>query len=214
MGVSQIREFDIHHTRIWALLLLRALSKVGIAPCSNRVLHQVLYFGNTLARIYDFDPPSELVMRHPRGPFYPKAQNDFDWLCLVELASVKDVSYEVINQDTTRRATYDMTKKGFDFLNLCIEDVSWVKESAEFLDDLAMAFSTIDFEYDSEFETKDFTYRKSSSETTPIIHFGTVSDNRSFRASEEIKNLIPDGLKPIPQTSLKLYMSYLNNIAA
>jgi hypothetical protein len=214
MDPDRIREFDAFHTRAWVLLLLRALNKAGLAPCSNRVFHRVLFFGNTLARIYEFDPPAELVMRHPRGPYYPKAQADLDWLCVASFASLQDVSYEVVDGITTRHAIYDITDKGFTFINKCIEDVVWMRESARFLDDLALAFSTLDLDKGGAVESKDFTYQKATSEPNPIIYFGTIEENRSYGASEEIRDLIPIGLRPVPQTSLRLYIQYLDSIAA
>jgi hypothetical protein len=153
-------------------------------------------------------------MRHPRGPFYPKAQVDLDWLCVASFASLCDVSYEVIGGVTTRWATYDITDKGFELANKCIENVAWMRESAKFLDDLALAFSMLNTDDTIAIEEKDFTYKKATSELEPIIYFGSEVENRSFNASEEIDKLVPNDIRPIPQTSLRLYMQYLNRIAA
>lgn len=214
MEPDRLREFDTFHTRAWTILLLRALSKAGLSPCSNRVFHRVLFFGNTLARIYEFDPPAELVMRHPRGPYYPKAQTDLDWLCVASYASLKQISYEVIDGVATRRANYDITDKGFAFANECIEAVAWMRDTARFLDDLAFAYSMIDSSKADKVESLDFTYQKATSEPNPIINFGSLEENRSFRASEEIGALIPAGLRPIAQTAMKQYIQYLDNLAA
>lgn len=214
METKKSKGFDVSHRRVWTLLLLRALSKSGLSPCSNKTVHRLLYFGNVLAGVYDFDPPAQVVMRHARGPFYPGAQEDLDWLCVNAYATVAELRTERCDDYNLQYGIYDISEKGYAIANEFAQNALWANESARFLDDLTFAFSTIDDITTSGLEKVDFTYQKPSSEPDPVIHFGAFRDNRSWIATEEIRKLIPVSLRPLPQQSLQLYVRYLEQLAA
>ena len=193
---------------------MRALSKAGIAPCQSAVYHRAAYFANVLAGVYDFQPPAEVVMRHARGPFYPKIQSDLDWLCLTQYASVSEISYEKKEDIWSRTGIYDITDKGFLICKKFSDEVMWARDASHFLNDLAIAMAMNEDESYETAQAQDFTYNRPSSEPAPIIGFMNPATNKSLLASEELRNRVPASLKPIPQKTLRLYLRYLNKAAA
>jgi hypothetical protein len=211
MDHSAKRVYAPEHTLLWALLLLRAMHKSGMTHSDNRRFHRLVYFANTLARLYEFQPPAEVVMRLPRGPFYPQAQRDLDRLCVMGLADVRN--YELLRHDDAveRRGCYDISSAGF---RVCEEVAGsgWVRAAGKFLFDVCLAYANIDRDFKAEDE--DFNYQRPSTEPAPVFTFRTAQQNLSVRVTDQLRDSRPEVLRPIPQHALRVYLRYLQRLAA
>ena len=214
MDFEQLHIFDSEHTLVWALLMLQAMNKSGIAPCDNRTFHRLIYFGNTLAHLYDFQPPAEIVMRHPRGPFYPRAQVDLDRLCVMQLVKVSGFKLQQNGQIVERLGTYDILPSGFACADKLRRNVQWAYSASSFLLDLSVAFASVNVGADSRSESKDPTYQSRSTEEFPVINFSKFRRNLSLRVARELESRFPNDLRPVPQHLLRLYVRYLEMLAA
>lgn len=212
MDHSTKRQYGLEHTLVWALLLLRAMHKTGMAESDNRRFHRLFYFGNTLARLYDFQPPAELVMRLRRGPFYPQAQCDLDRLCVMGLADVRD--YELLRHDDAveRHGYYDISSAGFRVCEEVTAGSSWARAAGDFLFDVCLAYANIDKDFEAEVE--DFNYQRFSTEAAPVFSFRSAQQNLSARVSDQLRDTRPHEFRPIPQHALKVYLRYLQRLAA
>lgn len=214
MDAEPQRVYGPEHTLVWALLLLQAMKKSGLSPCDNRLFHRLIYFGNTLARLYDFQPPAEIVMRHPRGPFYPRAQFDLDRLCVLGLAKVSGYHLAKREGFVERLGEYDISEAGFRRADMLRKQVRWATTASTFLFDLSIAFASMSGEFTADAESRDPTYMSRKSEPSPVINFQEMRRNLSLSTTYALESRFPKNLRPIPQHSLRLYVRYLEQLAA
>jgi hypothetical protein len=207
------RIYGPEHLLAWSLLLLRAAAKAGLTPLPTHAFHRLHYFSNCLAIIYDSEPPIELVLKHPRGPFYPRAQVDLDKLSVMGLVDLSDVSWERTESGVFRTANHNLNIKGFELSTKIVKDLKWGKETADFLLDLCNAYSEVDEETHSKAFECDLGYSQAGKKQGAVIPFNTWATNLSARGVSAFDQLFPS-ITPNRQHKLRLYMRYLEARAA
>lgn len=212
MEPNSQRDYGPEHTLTWALLLLQAMHKAGLAECDNRRFHRLMFFGNSLARLYQFQPPAEIVMRLPVGPFYPQAQTDLDRLCVMGLAQVRDYRFERHGGAVERRGCYDISSSGFHVAARIRSGSNWAEMAGQLLFDLCMAYVSVGGDFKA--EAADFNYQRASTETEPVFNFRSVHQNLSLQVTNQLRDSRPEGFRPISQHSLRVYLRYLERLAA
>lgn len=210
---SPDRNYGPGHLLAWSLLLLRAAAKAGLTPLHTDAFHRLHYFSNCLAVIYESDPPVELVLKHPRGPFYPKAQADLDRLSAMGLVDLSDISWNKTEAGIFRTGNYNLNTKGFDLSKQIVNDLKWGKETADFLLDLCNAYSEVDEETHSRAFDSDLGYSQVGKPQGSVIPFNTWATNLSARGVNAFDHLFPS-ITPSRQHKLRLYMRYLEARAA
>lgn len=217
------RDFSDAHYGAWTLLLLKSLHKAGLTPGSNRLVHRVLFLGNSLAKLYSFSPPQELVQQHPRGPFYPRAQFQLDRLCVLGLATVSDIEYKKLMPTAKwdqrvlidRVACYDISTEGFNCALTLEKDISWAAGCSEFLFDLCLAFVNITPKHALELERVDPNYvRRGIGDPYRVNNFSDYHDNLTRRTLDQLRAFVPSFATPSRSHALRLFTEYLDRLAA
>lgn len=57
------------HVRAWLLILVGASSTAGLTPLPVQLFHRMVFLSNSLAQLYETQPPAELVLKQDRGPY-------------------------------------------------------------------------------------------------------------------------------------------------
>ena len=199
--------------RSWILALCCGLSKSGFTPLKSDLLHKVLFFANCLSPIYKQSPPSNLVMKHRRGPFYPTAQHDLDRLAIQGFLSITDFRYESDTNGVWTYANYSVNTSGAEFVKTLTKFNKWNK-IVKYLDDIAYAYSEIQSEISEKINDYDLTYNSPGKSLNDVIDFSKIELNYSARTSKAFFRISPSVLIPYSRDVLVLYMKFLESKAA
>ena len=203
---------DWHHLA-WTLLLMNAIRRSGFDEVNSLKFHRLQFFSNSLAPIYDKKPPVELVMKLDRGPFFPDAQDDIDTLCICGLATITDIKWHNKNDRVWKTAVYGLTDLGFEFCKKLSAESLWCKDIAAFMHDLVMAYSDLSDEVLETVALKDLTYAQKGMSVRDIIPF-KADRNLSVRATSAIAAMLPTAFAPNRRNQLRMYLKYLEQLAA
>ncbi len=189
-------------------MLLAATARSGNEDISKTNFHRLLFLSNALAPVYDATPPSHLIMKYVRGPFYPSAQWDLDRMAVQGIVQAQQVISKPDKHGAWTSALYRLSPLGFDIVKKAI-DLPTVAPIWEFLLDLAVAYSHIDSDLREEAVLKDRTYDLPGKSNKSVINFELEEDNNSLSASNTFVELAPEWLKPGRQDRLRMYLKYL-----
>lgn len=201
------RRHSPSHALAWALLLLRAMNHSGLSPSSNLVFHQVLYFGNTMARLYRIEALQHQVSRLPQGPYYPEAQRTLDRLVVQGLASISNLKFQSYDSTRLRLGIYDVTKEGAGRAQLLINGSDWAAEAYELLTDICTAFARLKNTEIIEVAGEDPIYNTLLG--GEMYSFRDVENNLSSQLAVLLRDRLPESLKPSRQQTLRLFVRYL-----
>jgi len=190
-----------------------AIRRAGLLEVESLKFHRLQFFSNSLAPIYKTKPPVELVMKLERGPFYPDAQEDIDMLCVCGLASVRQVKWHAKGDRVWKTATYGLTAVGFEFASQLMKESLWCEDIATFMHDLVMAYSDLSDDVLDIVALKDVTYAQKGVSIGDVIPF-TTDRNLSVRATSAIAAMLPQGYEPNRRNQLRIYLKYLEQLAA
>jgi hypothetical protein len=206
--------FSEEHRLAWALFLTRACEKTGIYPLSLQTFHRLIYFANCLAQVYEYSPPSQLVMKQKWGPYYPNAQMDLDRLVLMGLVDISNLRWERSAQRTSKLADFTITESGFSLCTRLARDAIWFKEAESFLFDVCSAYTSIGDETADQASESDLTYSQKGVPAGSVIVFSEESRNPSARGARYFEHAAPSLAIPNRQHQLRLYMKFLEGKAA
>lgn len=197
----------------WTLLLLNSIRRGGLEGIGSLRFHRLQFFANSLAPIYEERPPVELVMKLERGPYYPDAQDDIDTLCVCGLADVKLVEWHSSGSRMWKTADYEITKAGIELASRLATESQWCGRLATFLDDLVLAYTDLADGVLDAVALKDVTYAQKGKSLGDIIPF-SLERNLGVRASGAIADLLPSDFAPNRRNRLRMYLRYLEQLAA
>jgi hypothetical protein len=208
------RAFSDEHRLAWVLLLLRACEKTGLHPLQLHTFHRLIYFGNCLAEVYRYQPPSQLVMKQPWGPYYPRAQFDIDQLVIMGLIDIHKIQWETNRYGVWKRAEFSITARGFSRAVDMTRTASWFQDAQRFLFDLCAAYANLDDGRMDEVAQTDLTYAQPGFDMGSVIVFSDLQRNPSASGAVLFATVAPPIAVPNRQHQLRLYMKFLEGKAA
>jgi hypothetical protein len=201
------------HHLAWALLMMDGIRRGGIEEVDSLRFHRLQFFSNSLAPIYGQRPPIELVMKLERGPFYPDAQDDIDTLAISGLVGIRDVKWHQKGDRVWKTASYALTAEGFEFAKRLTAESLWCEGVGAFLHDLALAYSDLGDAVLDSLALRDLTYAQDGVSIGDIIPF-KAEGNLSVRATGAMASMLPASFRPNRRNQLRIYLKYLEGLAA
>jgi hypothetical protein len=208
------RTFSDQHRLAWVLLLIRACEKTGLHPLDLRTFHRLIYFGNCLADVYRYQPPSQLVMKQEWGPYYPRAQFDLDQLVIMGLIDIGRIEWESTSTGLWKRAEFSIASSGFALAVEMTERARWFQEADAFLFDLCVAYSNLEADAGGDLSRRDLTYSQPGFDLGSVIIFSDGRRNPSAQGARAFESAAPSIAVPNRQHQLRLYMKFLEGRAA
>lgn len=206
--------FSDEHRLAWSLFLARACEKTGLHPFSLHTFHRLIYFANCLAEVYEYAPPSQLVMKQKWGPYYPNAQMDLDRLVIMGLIDISRLRWERSEGRTAKLADFLITETGFALCGQLARDATWFAEAEAFLFDVCSAYAAILDERADQAAEEDLTYAQKGIPIGSVIIFSEARRNPSARGARSFEQAAPVLAMPNRQQQLRLYMKFLEGKAA
>ncbi len=201
------------HVQAWLLILVGASSLAGLTPLSIELFHRMVFLSNSLAKLYETQPPAELVLKQARGPYYPQAQFELERMVVQGLVSMSQLRWTG-EADRHLEAHFSLSKAGFACVRRLISDSTWCRDVRDFLNDLAAAVAHVDEGNEVRTADRDLTYSQPGVRDRTVISFRSQSERLSQRATEELAACSPAGCEPSRQHQLRLYLKYLERLAA
>lgn len=183
------------------------MNHTGLSPSSNLVFHQILYFGNAMARLYRIEALQHQISRLPQGPYYPEAQRGLDQLVIQGLANISNLEFKAYDATRVRLGRYDVTKVGAELAQTLINGSNWAAEAYALLTDICTAFARLRRTEVDEVVKEDPIYN--SLLGGEAHSFRDVENNLSSRLAVLLRDRLPDSLKPNRQQTLRLFVRYL-----
>jgi hypothetical protein len=211
---SRSSGFSEEHRLAWSLFLARGCEKTGLFPLALQTFHRLIYFANCLAEVYEYAPPSQLVMKQKWGPYYPRAQADLDQLVIMGLIDIDKLRWEQSEGRTAKLAEFSITRAGYALCTELSEAGAWFKEAEEFLFDVCSAYSTIRDENADKATDVDLTYSQRGVPQGGVIVFREAARNLSAQGAKFFEEVAPSLAVPNRQHQLRLYMRFLEGRAA
>lgn len=185
----------------------------GIEDVDSLRFHRLQFFSNSLAPIYGQRPPIELVMKLERGPFYPDAQEDIDALAVCGLVDIRDVKWHHKGDRVWKTAVYTLTAGGFELAARLAAESLWCERVGSFLHDLALAYSDLADDVLDAVALRDLTYAQKGVSIGDVIPF-KADRNLSVRATGAMASMLPVSFTPNRRNQLRIYLKYLEGLAA
>jgi hypothetical protein len=214
MAPDALLPLSADHIRAWMLILLRAGTVAGFAPMRSAMLHRLVFLSNTLAHVYETVPPSEFVLKHKRGPFYPQAQFELERMAAQGLVALTDLHWTAHGQDLQLQVSFSLSEAGRTIVRRWNDESQWCKQVQLFLTDLCVAVASVDDDRELDAADHDLTYAQPWASQYTVIAFRNPQERLSQRGVEAIADMSPDGLEPNRQHQLRLYLKYLERLAA
>jgi hypothetical protein len=208
------RTFSDEHRQAWVLLLLRACEKTGLHPVDLHTFHRLIYFGNCLAEVYRYQPPSQLVMKQEWGPYYPRAQFDLDRLVIMGQVDIAKISWESTPTGVWKKALFSITATGFALAVQMVKTARWFEDADRFLFDLCAAYANLSDDRMAGASREDLTYSQPGFDVGSVIVFSDASRNPSALGARAFAASAPPIMIPNRQHQLRLYMQFLEGKAA
>ena len=205
------------------LLLLEAAERAGIAPLSSSRLHAFAYLADVLSPVWDLVPFDGKIYKAEGGPHYPDLQEELDYLVVVGLIQISDLSYVASGGDGARIAGSYALHFASEHLHTILTKLGAHDPAAaidasnrhlhEFLVELAGALATLPDDEIDVAASVDVTYRVEE-ELHSIVDFGEWAEdpriaNPSWRVAERFRAFFPKESPMSPGEKLYLYATYL-----
>lgn len=206
-------ELTREHVRTWLLILVGASGTAGLTPLSGQLFHRMVFLSNSLAKLYETQPPAELVLKQDRGPYYPQAQFELERLVVKGLVTMTGMRWTE-GADRQMEASFSLAPAGLACVRRLVSTSSWCASVQSFLNDLAAAVAHVVEGNEVSTADRDLTYSQPGIQDRTVISFRSREERLSQRATEEIASLSPPGCEPSRQHQLRLYLKYLERLAA
>lgn len=195
--------------RSWVLLLLDAVSQVGLSPMSKLRFHRLTYYTNCLARLYGLGSADERIVKFVRGPFYPDLQWHLDRLAATGLARVSEVRHFVDDSGPWMDAKYAISRNGVDVVKTLLRLTSQLA-LANFLLEVSKAYAAQDDADLNDLLLSDVTYDDGRSGLGTVIDFSAARDNLSVQVAESFAELVRQPRMLTLEDRIHLYTEYVD----
>jgi hypothetical protein len=134
-------------------------------------------------------------------------------LCVCGLASVRALRWHGEGKRVWKTAIYALTAEGYRQAVKLISGSLWCEQVAEFLHDLVMAYSDLSDPALDAVALTDLTYAQKGRALGDVIAFD-MERNLSVRGTKAIAAMLPEGYAPSRRNQLRIYLKYLEQLAA
>lgn len=194
------------------VMLLEAARLSGMNPLPAEILHNLAYFSNLLAPLWQLKPLDGKVLRLKRGPYYPDLQRQIDHLVATGLVTLSNLRYEQLPDSGHWQvlADYRLDTSRAEPVLHCIS--SWEKEQSEFsfIRELMLSISSLSDLQLKAVEIDDATYSSNVIGYGNVIDFGEwKNDNPSVDAAEYFQKIMPGNIYLSRSNKLNFFISHL-----
>lgn len=196
----------------WLLLLLDAAEQAGLTPISVARFHQLAYFANCLAPVYDLPAEDGKVMKFVRGPHFTNFQWDLDRLVVLGKISVRNFEPFEDLHGWWFTASYVLSDGTFEEINT-IRVSPRLARVHDFQVELAFAFASLTDEVQETSPDRDATYADPLAPEGEIVDFAEWDpSNYTKDAVDGMTRYVPAGLRLQPRDRIHLYFRYLTRV--
>ncbi|WP_201313202.1 hypothetical protein [Dyella sp. EPa41] len=195
------------------LSLLDSLASAGLAPSSTRALHELAYLANVLAPVFDLPPLDATLLKRKAGPYYPELQRTIDRLVGRGLVEAIDFRYELEEVEHRYRISASYRLRRTEVREALRRYRELYVIEAQFLDELAAAYSALSDAEQGHVATGDAQYADVSVDVNNVIDFGQwVSAEKNFSCNAAMTFAPGQSLPPAER--LHLYLDHLQQRVA
>ncbi len=197
------------------LALLDSLERALVARVTLRLIHELSYLANVLAPVFELAPQSASLLKRRGGPYYPEMQRTLDLLVGKGMVFAFDLQYVHVPEETRYRldARYELNRA---LAQPPIERYRQIYSDTDeivFIDQLALAYSTLADEQLGRATPYDARYAHSDVDVNNVIDFGEwVPETRANFSANAALTFAPD-LQLRPSERLYLYIAHLKKRA-
>ena len=202
------------HIRAWTLLLLHAATRAGLTPVSPQLFHRLMFLSSALGGLYSMASPIEFVLKRSRGPFYPQTQFVLETLVVHGLAHLHNLQWVRNNSEIQMLGVFSLTDSGRSQISLWRAESTWARRLTDYLMDICSGVAALEDGREIPAADRDLTYDQRWAKAGAVIAFRHPGARLSELAATGIAELIPNELRPSSQGQLRLYLRYLERLAA
>lgn len=201
---------------IRVLSLLDSLSRASVSQVTVRVLHELAYLANVLAPVFDLPPFSASLLKRKGGPYYPLLQQTVDELVGRGLVVASNLSFVHVPEesryrlDAAYKLNYELSRQAI----TAYREAYWETGEVLFLDELAVAYSTLTDAQFGDASAQDARYAHSDVDTNNVIDFGEWSPSREMNFATNAALSFAPGGDLFPAERLYLYMDHIRQRAS
>lgn len=196
----------------WIVLLLDAVEQAGLAPVEADRFHNLAYFANCLAPVYDLPVSDGKIMKNRRGPFYPDLQWDLDRLVVMGAVTMRSFDPFRDRNGWWFRASYVLPSRSSELVE-SIRQSPRLARIHNFQVELAFAFADLPDEVKNTTADRDANYADPTVLNGDLIDFAEWDeDNYTELAAESVTNYAPSGVRLNARDRLHLYFRYLKRV--
>lgn len=192
------------------LSLLDSLAAVGLVPSPSHALHEIAYLANVLAPVFDLPPLDATLLKRRSGPYYPALQQNVDRLVGHGLVEAVNLRYELdeVEKRYRIRASYRLRRE--QVAPALDRYRSLYSVEAQFLDELASAYSGLLDTEQGAVAIMDARYADGSVDVNNVIDFGQWAAPLEKNFSRNAAMAFAPGLSLAPAERLYLYLDHLH----
>lgn len=200
--------------RVWLLTLCDSAERAGLAPIRSDILHELAFFADSLAPVYDLPVPDGKILKFKRGPFYPDLQWHIDRLAVSSLLEISNVNRHRDDLGWWVTAHYEITSLGIRLINRATDALPHLGRNAAFLVEVATAFASLHPAGRRSAALVDANFGNPHAHLESIIDYGEwESRNYSVATTLFFDEVVPPGIKLRSHERLHLYFRYLDEAA-
>jgi hypothetical protein len=198
------------------IALLDALARAAIAPTSLRVVHELAYLSNVLAPVFELSPMSASLLKRRGGPYYPELQQTIDRLVGCGMIAVSDLRYVLVPEESRYRlhGCYHLNRALADPVVNRYREVYAVTGEPLFIDELAVAYSTLASEQLGYVVGQDARYADDDVDSNNVIDFGEWTSAAKANFSRNAALTFAPTANLMPAERLYLYLDHLRRRAS
>ncbi len=198
------------------IALLDSLARAAIAPASIRVLHELAYLSNVLAPVFELSPMSASLLKRRGGPYYPEMQQTIDCLVGRGMIDVSDLRYVLVPEESRYRlhGCYHLNHALADPVVIRYREVYAVTGEPLFIDELAVAYSTLAAEQLGYVVGQDARYADDDVDSNNVIDFGEWTSAAKTNFSRNAALTFAPTANLMPAERLYLYLDHLKRRAS
>jgi hypothetical protein len=198
------------------LALLDALARATISPAPLRVVHELAYLANVLAPVFDLSPYSASLLKRRSGPYYPSLQQTLDEMVGRGMVVASELRYVHVPEESRYRldAHYKLNRELSHPAVLEYRRAYDDTGEVLFLDELAIAYSTLAEDQLGRATLQDARYAHSDVDTNNVIDFGEWVPQAAANFSRNAALSFAPHVNLLPAERLYMYLDHLRTRSA
>lgn len=195
--------------------ILDSLARASLTPASLRVVHELLFLSNVLAPVFDLEPGSASILKRRGGPYYPAMQRALDQLVGSGVVVASGISFVKIPEEgryaleANYALNYELASPIVDMYRRVYHDTGTV----DFIDELAVAYSTLATENLGSVSLQDARYAHDDVDVNNVIDFGEWTKPKKSNFSRNAAMSFSSEVDLQPAERIYLYLEHLSRRA-